>query len=86
MNPKPASTSGRRAKDKTTLTISLPKELKEAIELAAEEESRSMSNYLVLELTKLMQATAEARRSGKDVKRIPARPLRNHDHGIKLTA
>ncbi len=52
MNEKKASRSGKRAKGKTSLTISLPETLKAAIESAAEAESRSVSNYMVLELQK----------------------------------
>lgn len=49
------SSSGRRAKDKTTLTISLPKELKKTLEEAAENDDRTLSNYLVHELTKMLK-------------------------------
>jgi hypothetical protein len=68
MDPEKHSSSGRRAADKTTLTISLPKSLKEAIEGAAESDARSVSNYLVIELEKLVskmkstQSPTKARR------------------------
>lgn len=50
MNEKKASRSGKRARGKTSLTISLPETLKAALEGAAKAERRSVSNYMVLEL------------------------------------
>jgi len=44
----------KRADGQTTLTISLPSELKIAIEQAAGNEQRSTSNFLVVELAKLV--------------------------------
>lgn len=44
----------KRADGQTTLTISLPSELKAAIERAAGNEQRSTSNFLVVELAKLV--------------------------------
>lgn len=43
----------KRGEGQTTLTISLPEELKKKIESAAEGEQRSVSNYLVVELSKI---------------------------------
>lgn len=45
-----------RSKEQSTLTISLPKELKDRIEAAALSDNRSTSNYLVTELRKLLLA------------------------------
>jgi hypothetical protein len=42
----------RRAADKTTLTISLPKELREQIEKQAKADNRTTSNFIVTELAK----------------------------------
>lgn len=47
-------TPPRRAADKTTLTIALPKELKSRIEAAAQQDQRSTSNSLVKELASLL--------------------------------
>ena len=44
----------KRADGQTTLTISLPSELKTALEEAAISEQRSTSNFLVVELAKLV--------------------------------
>jgi hypothetical protein len=44
----------KRADGQTTLTISLPSDLKKAIEDAAVDEQRSTSNFLVVELAKLV--------------------------------
>ncbi len=49
-------TKTKRAVGQNTLTISLPEELKAAIENAATAEQRSTSNYLVVELQKLIAA------------------------------
>jgi predicted DNA-binding protein len=51
---KKQSSKARRAPGQTTLTISLPQELKERIEKAAEADERSTSNYLVKELSDLL--------------------------------
>lgn len=58
----------RRATDQTTLTISLPKELKSLIERAAKEETRSTSNYLVKELLGLIAKEAP-KAKGSEVER-----------------
>ena len=55
ISAKPTSKT-RRAAGQTTLTISIPEELKADIEAAASEEQRSTSNYLVVELAKLIAA------------------------------
>lgn len=44
----------QRAPGQTTLTISLPEELKKAIEDAAASDQRSTSNFIVVELAKLV--------------------------------
>lgn len=44
----------KRAPGKTTLTISLPTELKKAIEDAAASDQRTTSNFIVVELAKLV--------------------------------
>lgn len=46
----------KRADGQTTLTISLPDEVKQMIESAAKEDQRSVSNFLVVELQKLIAA------------------------------
>ena len=53
-NPKKTANprNKERAEDKTTMTISLPKALKSAIEAEAKKENRPVSNYLVTELMK----------------------------------
>jgi predicted transcriptional regulator len=51
----------KRAEGQTTLTISLPKELKDRIEQAASDDARSTSNFLVKELLKLV-GSLEAQR------------------------
>lgn len=38
------------------MTISLPKELREAISAKAEQENRPISNYMVTEMTKVLKA------------------------------
>lgn len=72
MNEKKVSRSGKRAKGKTSLTISLPETLKTAIEKAADAERRSVSNYMVLELERKFlnkspssQSIEEGRSSGE---------------------
>jgi len=50
----------KRAPGQTTLTISLPEELKKAIENAASLDHRSTSNYIVVELAKLVEQHAAA--------------------------
>lgn len=47
----------KRAVDQTTLTISLPKALKKAIRDAAADDKRTVSNYLAVELARLLAAT-----------------------------
>lgn len=47
---KPTEKKDKRAEDQTTITFSLPKKLREAIEAAAEAEDRNISNFLVKEL------------------------------------
>jgi hypothetical protein len=48
----------KRAPGQTTLTISLPEELKKSIEDAAASDQRSTSNFIVVELTKLCVGVA----------------------------
>lgn len=48
----------QRSKDQATLTISLPKELKRAVDEAAAADERSVSNFVVRELRKLLSANA----------------------------
>ena len=43
-----------RGNENTTMTISLPKKLKDAITKAAESENRKVSNFLVTELVKII--------------------------------
>lgn len=45
----------KRDEAQTTLTISLPKEMKDEIEKAAKEDRRSISNYLVMEIAKMLK-------------------------------
>lgn len=47
----------KRAVDQTTLTISLPKALKKAIRDAAADDKRTVSNYLAVELARLLAST-----------------------------
>jgi uncharacterized protein (DUF1778 family) len=54
MSMKKASKKTQRAPGQTTLTISLPEEMKERIEAAAEADGRSISNFMVRELTRLL--------------------------------
>jgi len=49
-------TPPQRDKDNATLTISLPKALKEEIEKAARSDNRSTSNFVTTELAKLLKA------------------------------
>ncbi len=49
-------TPPKRDKDNATLTISLPKALKEEIEKAARSDNRSTSNFVTTELSKLLKA------------------------------
>lgn len=49
-------TPPRRDPDQATLTISLPKVLKEEIEKAAKGDNRSTSNFVVNELAKLLRS------------------------------
>lgn len=44
----------KRSADQSTLTISLPKDLKARIENAARKDNRSTSNFLATELKKLL--------------------------------
>ena len=44
----------KRGADQATLTISLPKEMKERIEKAARSDNRTTSNFVVTELMKLL--------------------------------
>lgn len=60
------SSSGRRAPNKTSLTISLPKELKKAIENAAANDDRTVSNYLVRELSRIYGVTMEQTRRQRE--------------------
>lgn len=48
-------TPPRRDPDQTTLTISLPKGLKEAVEKAAKADNRSTSNFAATSLAKLLR-------------------------------
>ena len=57
MKKKTARKIPNRSPDKTTLTISLPKEMKQEIERLAASESRTVSNYLVVELAKKLGIT-----------------------------
>ena len=50
----------KRSGDQSTLTISLPKDLKARIESAAKKDNRSTSNFLVTELMKLLSLLAVA--------------------------
>ncbi len=50
----------QRRPDKTTLTISLPVDLKEAIEKAAAADHRTTSNFVVLELMKLIKKEGDS--------------------------
>jgi hypothetical protein len=51
--------TNKRAPDQTTLTISLPKALKKAIMDAASDDKRSVSNYLSVELARLLASTKQ---------------------------
>lgn len=55
----------QRAPGQTTLTISLPEELKKAIEDAAASDQRSTSNFIVVELAKLVAQNAAVTQSPK---------------------
>ena len=50
----------KRGEDQSTLTISLPKLLKARIKEAAAGETRSVSNWCVLQLEKLVKQPAES--------------------------
>ena len=63
MKTRTPSKSGVRAEDKTTLTISLTKELKAMIEAAAEADERSVSNYLSRELQRHIEELQAARKN-----------------------
>ncbi len=52
MKKHPTKRIPTRDPEKTTLTISLPKEMKAEIERMAALESRTVSNYLVVEMAK----------------------------------
>lgn len=54
MKPPKQPKQTKRGEGQTTLTISLPEELKKKIESAAEGDQRSVSNYLVVELSKML--------------------------------
>jgi predicted DNA-binding protein len=58
MAAKKPNKKDRRAEGQTTLTISLPEDLKKRIEHAAQRETRSTSNYLVKELMRLLGENA----------------------------
>ena len=49
----------KRGDDQSTLTISLPKSLKARIVLAAEGETRSVSNWCVYQLERLLNQATE---------------------------
>ena len=49
------SRSHRRAESQTQLTASIPKELKRALKEMAKSERRSLSNWLVIELEKVIE-------------------------------
>lgn len=51
----------KRAGDQTTLTISLPKALKKAIRDAAADDKRTVSNYLAVELARLLASTKQGK-------------------------
>ncbi len=56
-NPSPSKARNKDRSDaNTTMTISLPKELKDAIAAKAAEENRPISNYMVTELTKILKS------------------------------
>lgn len=54
MTAKKRKNPPRRAENKVTLTISLPKDLKAHIETLAEADKRSISNFLVIELERML--------------------------------
>ena len=52
----------KRSPDQATLTISLPKDLKDRIMDAAESDNRTAGNYVVTELMKLLRSDKPPRR------------------------
>jgi len=68
--------SHARAQSQTQLTASIPKELKQALKEMARSERRSLSNWLVIELEKVIQ--------GKRAPKIGKIPPDLDDRGIRV--
>lgn len=68
MSVSPPVNAPRRSEAQTQISISLPKDLLERVDVAAKDENRNRSNYIATQLEKVL-AAAEAKAADKPKKK-----------------